>query len=259
MPFSESLKAEIRRRADMRCCICHTIGVEVHHIIPQAENGSDDEDNAAPLCPTCHETYGSNPGKRKFVREARDNWFVVCKQQLSATHLDLDRLISLASQGVTREDLSTFKKELLQDLQAAFHLPLSGKRQSQSLAQILQWIYDCPVETDKVTVVDVNFLYMFVWGGSLDDDESNDLKNKFVERFGKETALRLCRFRLSKHPYSLSKDGFTDPEMAELVGLVMTDIILLLHHQEIVAEHRLEVGITDNGDLWARMVEPTES
>ena len=229
MPFSESLKAEIRRRADMRCCICHAIGIDVHHVIPQADGGPDDEDNAAPLCPTCHGTYGSNPSKRKFIREARDNWYKVCEQQLNTPQLDLNRLIGLASQGVTRDDLSAFKNELLRDLQTAFRFPALGKRQGQSLGQILQWIYDYPTDADKVTAVDVGFLYTLIWGGSLEDEESEDLKIKFIARFGKETTLRLCRLRLNKHPYSLSKDGFTDPEMTKLVGLVMVDILLLLH------------------------------
>jgi len=44
------------------------MGVEVHHIISQEEGGSDREENAAPLCPSCHETYGANPQKRKFIK-----------------------------------------------------------------------------------------------------------------------------------------------------------------------------------------------
>ena len=68
MPFSEALKLSMKRRAHFSCCLCHTLGVEVHHIVPRADGGSDDEDNAAPLCPTCHETYGANPIKRKFIR-----------------------------------------------------------------------------------------------------------------------------------------------------------------------------------------------
>ena len=73
--FSESTKVAVRRKAHLRCCLCHDIGVEVHHILPQAEGGSDNPENAAPLCPSCHEKYGANPTKRKFIREARDVWY----------------------------------------------------------------------------------------------------------------------------------------------------------------------------------------
>jgi 5-methylcytosine-specific restriction endonuclease McrA len=55
------------------------MGVEVHHIIPQEEGGSDREENAAPLCLSCHETYGASSQKREFIREARDLWYEICK------------------------------------------------------------------------------------------------------------------------------------------------------------------------------------
>jgi hypothetical protein len=67
----------------------------VHHIVPQEENGPDSEDNAAPLCPSCHETYGANPQKRRFIREARDFWYDICANRFSS---DPDRLDKLAAQ-----------------------------------------------------------------------------------------------------------------------------------------------------------------
>jgi HNH endonuclease len=64
MAFSEAIKVSVRKKALGRCCICQEPFVEIHHIIPQAENGPDTEDNAAPLCSNCHERYGDNPGMR---------------------------------------------------------------------------------------------------------------------------------------------------------------------------------------------------
>jgi hypothetical protein len=79
MDFPESVKLEAKRRAHYHCVICkQSIFLEVHHILPQEEGGAAELDNAAPLCPTCHDLYGSNPGKRKFVREARDFWWEYC-------------------------------------------------------------------------------------------------------------------------------------------------------------------------------------
>jgi hypothetical protein len=78
MPFSEELKREVRRRAAYQCCRCHSTGVEVHHVVPQSEGGADDIDNAAPLCPSCHDLLGANPAKRKELREMRDWWYEVC-------------------------------------------------------------------------------------------------------------------------------------------------------------------------------------
>ncbi len=88
MPFSESLKARIRKRALVRCCICHSFGVDIHHIIPEAEEGPNTEDNAAPLCRSCHDLYGANPDKRKQIREARDVWYNLCDEAfLGSTQL----------------------------------------------------------------------------------------------------------------------------------------------------------------------------
>ena len=79
MPFPEDVKIEVTERAHLRCCVCKNLGVEVHHIIPERENGPDTADNAVSLCPSCHDTYGCNPAKREFLREARDQWYEICE------------------------------------------------------------------------------------------------------------------------------------------------------------------------------------
>lgn len=79
MPFSEAVRLEVKQKADFRCCICHNYFVEVHHIIPEASGGPNATDNAAPLCPTCHDRYGDNPVKRKAIREMRDHWYERCR------------------------------------------------------------------------------------------------------------------------------------------------------------------------------------
>ena len=56
------------------------MGLEVHHIVPEAEGGPDSEDNAAPLCPTCHRTLGGNPELRSRIREMRDSWYKTCER-----------------------------------------------------------------------------------------------------------------------------------------------------------------------------------
>ena len=82
MGFPESLKVEIRKRANFRCCWCRrpsdSYTVEIHHIIPKSEGEDNTFDNAAPLCPNCHDTYGGNPQKRKQIRERRDDWYEKC-------------------------------------------------------------------------------------------------------------------------------------------------------------------------------------
>jgi len=71
------------------------MGVDVHHIIPEQEGGPDTEDNAAPLCPSCHERYGANPQKRKFIREARDFWYDTCERRYASDPQRLDEMTRL--------------------------------------------------------------------------------------------------------------------------------------------------------------------
>jgi hypothetical protein len=100
--FSESLKKAVRQKAHYRCCLCQAVLVEIHHVIPHAEGGSDDEDNAAPLCASCHEIYGANPTKRKFIREARDWWYETC----AARYAPGSDALADVVEAVLREELA---------------------------------------------------------------------------------------------------------------------------------------------------------
>lgn len=105
MAFTEKLKKHIRRRAHMLCCLCKGLGVEVHHIIPEAQDGPDTEENAAPLCSSCHSTYGANPEKRKFIREARDMWYEICEKRFASDPDRLDEIAAMLKNAVTKTDL----------------------------------------------------------------------------------------------------------------------------------------------------------
>ncbi|OGD61567.1 hypothetical protein A3A71_04240 [Candidatus Berkelbacteria bacterium RIFCSPLOWO2_01_FULL_50_28] len=105
MAFSESAKLSIRRKAAFRCSLCHDLGVDIHHIIPQAENGPDSEENAAPLCQNCHDQYGANPQKRKFIRECRDFWFDVVMVKFPTNSTEKEQL------GTINELILTVQKE----------------------------------------------------------------------------------------------------------------------------------------------------
>lgn len=120
--FSEATKVFVRRKAQFRCCLCHDIGVEIHHIIPQVEGGDDDPDNAAPLCPTCHETYGANPNKRKLIREARDLWYEICERRFTADPEHLDQQLRRAlADVVTKADLELFVTSLAENSERQGH------------------------------------------------------------------------------------------------------------------------------------------
>lgn len=83
MPFSEPIKLQVKRNAAFRCCRCHEIGIDIHHIIPQSEGGLDTIDNAAPLCQNCHDRFGDNPQKRKELSQMRDWWYEIVKDKYS--------------------------------------------------------------------------------------------------------------------------------------------------------------------------------
>ena len=103
MPFSEPLKKRVRERGHLRCCICHAFSVEIHHIVPQTEDGPDTEENAAPLCPSCHENWGGNPQKRKLIREARDLWFRLCESSMEPISAELKQIREVVEE--TRRDV----------------------------------------------------------------------------------------------------------------------------------------------------------
>jgi hypothetical protein len=92
MPFSEADKVEVKRKAGFRCCRCEQIGVEVHHILPEKDGGTDDIGNAAPLCPNCHNYFGDNPIKRKEITQMRDWWYGVAKIKYPTEEIGLGKL-----------------------------------------------------------------------------------------------------------------------------------------------------------------------
>ena len=57
MPFDKSVRTKALLWCDRHCCLCKKpcgVNIEVHHIVPEGEGGSDDIDNAIPLCFDCH-------------------------------------------------------------------------------------------------------------------------------------------------------------------------------------------------------------
>jgi hypothetical protein len=96
MPFSRATKEQALVVAARYCCVCHRykgVRVEVHHILPEAQGGTDDLDNAIVLCFDCHADAGhynpKHPRGTKFsqaeLRRARHAWHVtVSRQSLSS-------------------------------------------------------------------------------------------------------------------------------------------------------------------------------
>ncbi len=100
--FPRAVVDELLAKSGRRCCLCHEFKggkIEVHHIIPQGEQGPSTADNAIVLCFDCHAEvhayWKSNPKGRKFtaseLRRHRDQWFE-SYATTSDTQIDYEKL-----------------------------------------------------------------------------------------------------------------------------------------------------------------------
>ena len=114
MPFSESIKLKVKERAHYKCCLCRKHWVShVHHIKPESKGGPNTEENAAPLCANCHDLYGGNPDKRKFIRENRDFWYSLCEKSSPPDIKMIDEIHEhLHKEVVTKADLDNALKPI---------------------------------------------------------------------------------------------------------------------------------------------------
>lgn len=135
MPFPETLKLAVKRRAHFMCCLCRSLGVEVHHIVAEAEDGPNTEDNAAPLCPSCHEIYGANAQKRKFIREARELWYEICERRYVSDPDRIDELGSILSATATKADLEQAVQHLTDAILASQRTRQRGDAEKPPLDQ----------------------------------------------------------------------------------------------------------------------------
>lgn len=92
MSFKDADVAKLLADCHRRCSICHRfcgVKMELDHIQPRAEDGSDEIGNAIPVCFNCHaETHLYNdrhPRGRKFKAEElrlhKQQWLEICAKQ----------------------------------------------------------------------------------------------------------------------------------------------------------------------------------
>lgn len=90
--FRQDEVNELLARCHRRCCICHRycgVKIELDHIDPTSEGGSDEIGNALPVCFECHAEIHSyndqHPRGRKFrpkeLRLHRDQWLALLEQR----------------------------------------------------------------------------------------------------------------------------------------------------------------------------------
>lgn len=82
-------------RCHRRCCICHRycgVKIETDHIVPIEQGGTDDIENAIPVCFECHAEIHSynntHPRGRKFRPEEltghKEQWLSICRERPEA-------------------------------------------------------------------------------------------------------------------------------------------------------------------------------
>ncbi len=106
MSFPQDVKEKALVACGRCCCICHKFcgnNMEVHHIIQHADGGTDEFDNAIPLCLDCHAEVGQynprHPKGTKFtigeLKGHRDKWYEKVEKSNCVVqdeeYLDLDR------------------------------------------------------------------------------------------------------------------------------------------------------------------------
>ncbi len=90
--FSQKEVVQLLAACHRRCCICHRfcgVKIETDHIVPAADGGADDIDNAIPVCFECHAEIHSyndkHPRGRKLrpeeLRAHKEQWLAICKQK----------------------------------------------------------------------------------------------------------------------------------------------------------------------------------
>jgi hypothetical protein len=90
MAFPSTKAASLLAAVHRRCCICHRFcgtKIELHHMVPKGQKGTDQIDNAIPVCFECHadmETYNrQHPRGRSFtpaeLRQHKAHWLKICE------------------------------------------------------------------------------------------------------------------------------------------------------------------------------------
>jgi hypothetical protein len=263
MAFTEATKYEVKKIAHLSCCVCKSIGIEIHHIVPKSEGGSDEIDNAAPLCPSCHETYGANSQKRKFIKESRDIWYDICSKRYLG---DIDRIdqlrddIKILSNQLAATDLSkNIAEHLLNKLKESQFFASNYDEISWSIGDIIRFLlnYKEPIDPEQNANIDVcySFLYNIRGGNDELNKEYDVLKNNFLTAFGNIIARKLT-INLIQHSQINWFTRVSEDSLQKLMSANFLAMLLLLHHKDLnPQEFSLNVIFNKNEDLEAWLVE----
>lgn len=146
MSIPDSVVAEVLAKSARHCCICRQfvpLQLQVHHIVEQADGGTDDFDNLIPICITCHSSVHT---KTHMTRN-----FSPVELKLHRDHVyEMVELGKLpASKPLSHTEIAAITSSILDSL---------GRNESQDndlprdateilLAAVVE---DAPIEIDKI-------------------------------------------------------------------------------------------------------------
>lgn len=235
MAFSEKIKYNVKQKSHQSCCVCKSIGIEIHHIVPQTEDGSDEIDNAAPLCPSCHETYGANPQKRKFIKESRDIWYDICEKRFSLFGKELKNI---------DQKLNSILKYVESDN--------NNKEKYLSFGEIVDFLFQFKHPKEQNSNFQFMFNFIYNLDGS-DDEESkafNKLRDSFTELLGSYFAEKVILYLLADTKVNWKK-GVTEPELLNFINSPRILWILLMNNPNLELEEDATIGciLREEGEL----------
>ena len=130
MPFSCDIADEVLVRCARRCCICRRFcgtKMQLHHIIQEADGGSNTLNNCIPLCLDCHqEVVAYNPKHpigRKFssdeLKRHRDLWFDFVERHPERLNQSPETFFIPLPIGNSQAQLSEAAQKLLMEASAS--------------------------------------------------------------------------------------------------------------------------------------------
>ena len=250
MAFSDTLTKDVKRRAHFQCCLCKSIGVEIHHIVPSSENGPDTSENAAPLCPSCHETYGANPTKRKLIRQARDLWYEICEKRYAPDSSVLTEIRNVVNATASKDDLTNLRQDIVETLRS-FAPPAGGVT------------FSVPRKTNEGSpkYLSISDFIVMLYGHSSERDESQvgvltmrefwpikngvrSIYNEFLANFGLVSLKSLASRTLDENrvPKSI---GLTEHDIEEALRTMHVEAVCMNE----LAKGEFRAVLRDDGEV----------
>lgn len=99
----EKNKQLMRQLCFYTCVACGTrnASIEVHHVDPKENGGSDEIENLVALCPNCHREYQGNDSKRTRLKEMRVWWIDECRKKVASENQIVKEISERLAESVT--------------------------------------------------------------------------------------------------------------------------------------------------------------